>query len=303
MDIKEKIEKVIDMVLETAEFNEYFINGHESFKESYHEDLGRKSFKFYVEFDSVKGKSKHIIVEKDSEGQTAYYMFVDDYEKEKHEELTVSQILSDEKLADEFLQNLINKLDAYHFKYEDIKSGKALSLQPDGSDIALHIEEYLLKLADMLDKGLHSKAYTKLNLGEAREHPMIIELSQFGGKANFEFTFKNHLLPGREQVEKVSIDQALKAISPDDIENHQLTLPLSDRAQYILRGLLKLGLPEILCEYTSGLNSNALFHDVVKVIQFRANKLDISLASIARINEELGDSGIVMKDAPVQLRK
>lgn len=305
MEIKEQIEKAIDMALINAEFNEYFINDIERCDdEHYFGDLFDKSqrYQFYIERGFVKGKKdKMIFVGKKSDGEHTFSMSIHDLSEGKREELTAEQILSDEVLAEEFLQHLLDKLNSYHFKYEDIESGKVLSLQPEGSDVALHIEEYLLKLADMLSKELHSTAYTRLTCGSEGEHPMVIEFSQFGGKACFNFRFKNHLFPGGEEVKGVSIDNALSAINPEVIEAHQLEFPISDAAQHIIRGLLKLDLPKKLQRFTDGLNKNATFQDVAKVIQFRADRLNISEARIIQINEQLGDHGVVIKKEPTQL--
>ncbi len=306
MQNREKIEKAIDMLLVNAEFNEFFINDIEKNDDHYFGDLGdhRQSYQFYVERGFVKGKKeKMIVVGKNREGKQSFSMIIEDFSDGKREELTEDKILSDEALAEEFLQYLLGKLDSCHFKYEDIESGKVLSLQPEGSDVALHIEEYLLKLADMLSKGLHSKAYTRITCGGSGEYPMVIEFSQFGGKACFNFRFKNSLFPGGEEVKEVSVDNALSAIAPEVIEAHELEFPISKPAQHVLRGLLKLDLPQKLKGFTDGLNSAATFEDVASVIQFRANRLDISEARIMQMNEQLGDHGVVIKKEEPQLKK
>ena len=307
MEIKEKIERAIDMVLINAEFNEYFINDIERCDdEHYFGDLSdkRQSYQFYIERGFVKGKKeKMIIVGKNSDGEHTFLISIHDFFGGKQEKITSYEILSDEVLAEEFLQHLLDKLNSCHFKYEDIESGKVLSLQPEGSDVGLLIEEYLLKLADMLSKGLHSTTSISLTAGGEGTFPMVIEFSQFGGKACFNFIVQNHLLPRSEQVEKVSVDMALSAIKPEDIEAHQLEFPISDSVQYILRGLLKLDLPKRLQSFTDGLNKNATFQDVAKVIQFRADNLNISEAKIIQMNELLGDRGIVIKKDLTQLKK
>lgn len=306
MQNREKIEKAIDMLLVNAEFNEYFINDIEKNDDHYFGDFGDhgKSFQFYVERGFVKGKKeKMIAIGKKENGEYTISMSIEDLADGKKEKLTKDNILASDDLTEEFVGYLLDRLDKYHFKYEDIESGRVLSLQPEGSEVALHIEEYLLKLADMLSKGIHSQAYTRITCGGEGEYPMVIEFSQFGGKASFNFRFRNGLFPGGEEVKEVKIDQALSAIAPEAIEAYELEFPISDSAQYILRGLLKLDLPQKLYGFTDGLNSAATFKDVASVIQFRANRLDISEAKIIKMNEQLGDHGVVIKREEPQLKK
>lgn len=308
--MREKIERAIDMMLVTAEFNKYYINDsanlkgekYYSIEKSFHNPKGIQVYEFCYEEAKNRGeKSKEIVIKKSSDGEYSFAINIKIPSQGREDNITEEQILSDEDLTQEFLQHLSDKLNDFHFNYEDINSGRALSLQPEGSNVSLHIEEYLLRLASMLSEGIPSKAYVKSTYTEG-EFPMTIMFSTFSGKANFTFEFANRvMLPNSSQ--NVSCEEAISKIKPEDIESYPLSLPMSTKAENILRDLLKIDLKAKLDCYTSGLNSNATFGEVARVIQFRANHRDITEEEIKQMNEMLGDHGVVIKNEQPQLKK
>lgn len=269
---KKEILRLAEIAYTTARFNG------KDFVGDYHEpDDYRYSPDFFTD-----GRYEYEVIDRDSKGMRISTNFITVSKgytvkwskgKRKHSSDTkkyeINEVIKDEQLYNELSKILKAPLFRYHFKADDIISGKVYTLCPSkNSNVSKYIEEFLFRFSEALKEGIPAicKVWVTCGPGHSIESVEKVKISWNSWDRTYVARFENHLLG--EETKEFWLERVLEAIDLKVIASRPLNTIPNIKNNSILCSFIQELVPDLLAEWTKCLGPEATMDDFCEVIKF-----------------------------------